>query len=39
VKPLCAVSSRSTVPRVFINGDYIGGPEDLESCLHAEKAA
>jgi glutaredoxin-like protein len=28
-----AVSDRSTVPQVFINGDYIGGSEDLEAWL------
>ncbi len=27
---LRAVSGKSTVPQVFINGDYIGGSEDLE---------
>jgi glutaredoxin-like protein len=28
-----AVSGRSTVPQVFINGDHIGGSEDLEAYL------
>jgi len=28
-----AVSGRSTVPQVFINGDYVGGSEDLEKYL------
>jgi glutaredoxin-like protein len=28
-----AVSGRSTVPQVFINGDYIGGSEELEHYL------
>ncbi len=36
---LRAVSGTSTVPQVFINGDYIGGSEDLEKHLAASKAA
>jgi glutaredoxin-like protein len=28
-----AVSGKSTVPQVFINGDHIGGSEDLEAYL------
>lgn len=28
-----AVSGRTTVPQVFINGDYVGGSEDLERYL------
>ena len=28
-----AVSGRSTVPQVFINGKHIGGSEDLEAYL------
>jgi len=28
-----AVSGRSTVPQVFINGEHIGGSEDLEAYL------
>jgi glutaredoxin-like protein len=28
-----AVSGMSTVPQVFVNGDYIGGSEDLETWL------
>jgi len=28
-----AVSARSTVPQVFINGDHIGGSEELEAWL------
>lgn len=34
-----AVSGMSTVPQVFINGDYIGGSEDLERYLDSEQAA
>ena len=34
-----AVSGMSTVPQVFINGDYIGGSEDLEQYLKGQKAA
>ena len=36
---LRAVSGTSTVPQVFINGNYIGGSEDLEKYLAASKAA
>jgi glutaredoxin-like protein len=28
-----AVSGRSTVPQVFVNGDHIGGSEDLEAWI------
>ena len=34
-----AVSGKSTVPQVFINGDYIGGSEELESYMKQDKAA
>lgn len=34
-----AVSGKSTVPQVFINGEYIGGSEDLEAYLAKDKAA
>jgi glutaredoxin-like protein len=34
-----AVSGKSTVPQVFINGQYIGGSEDLEPSLSTAKAA
>ena len=34
-----AVSGISTVPQVFVNGDHIGGSEDLEQYLKADKAA
>ena len=34
-----AVSGMSSVPQVFINGDYIGGSEDLEQHLSKGKAA
>ena len=34
-----AVSGMSTVPQVFINGDYIGGSEDLEHYLSQSKVA
>jgi glutaredoxin-like protein len=36
-----AVSGMSTVPQVFVNGDYIGGSEDLEAWLarQAQNAA
>jgi glutaredoxin-like protein len=34
-----AVSGKSTVPQVFINGDYIGGSEDLEQYLSEKQAA
>ena len=30
---LRAVSGQSTVPQVFINGECIGGSDDLEACL------
>ena len=36
---LRAVSGRSTVPEIFINGDFIGGAEELESYLQKAKAA
>ena len=36
---LRAVSGRSTVPQVFINGDYIGGSEDVRAYLDKAKAA
>ena len=34
-----AVSGKSTVPQVFINGGYIGGSEDLEQYLNEKQAA
>ena len=34
-----AVSGKSTVPQVFINGDYVGGSEALEAYLNKDKAA
>ncbi|MFA9421858.1 MAG: glutathione peroxidase [Gammaproteobacteria bacterium] len=34
-----AVSGKSTVPQVFINGDYIGGSEDLERYFNNKQAA
>jgi glutaredoxin-like protein len=34
-----AVTGKSTVPQVFINGDYIGGSEDLEHYFKELKAA
>lgn len=34
-----AVSGKSTVPQIFINGDYIGGSEELEHYLSQSKAA
>jgi len=36
---LRAVSGRSTVPQVFINGRHIGGSEELEQYLAMEAAA
>jgi len=36
---LRAVSGRSTVPQVFVNGDYIGGSEELEQYLNRAVAA
>jgi glutaredoxin-like protein len=36
---LRAVSGKSTVPQVFINGDYIGGSEDLEQYFKQMQAA
>jgi glutaredoxin-like protein len=36
---LRAVSARSTVPQVFINGDCIGGSEELEQYLNRAEAA
>ena len=36
---LRAVSGRSTVPQVFINGDYIGDSEALEQFLNKAEAA
>jgi len=36
---LRAVSGTSSVPQVFINGDYIGGSEDLEKYLAESKVA
>ena len=36
---LRAVSGKSTVPQVFINGDYIGGAEDLERYFNELQAA
>ena len=32
-----AVSGRSTVPQVFVNGDHIGGSEDLEAYLAGQE--
>lgn len=34
-----AVSAQSTVPQVFINGDYIGGSDALEEYLKKRQAA
>jgi len=34
-----AVSGRSTVPQVFINGSLIGGSEELETYLASSQAA
>jgi len=34
-----AVSGKSTVPQVFINGEHIGGSEALETYLSTSKAA
>ena len=34
-----AVSGKSTVPQVFINGVYIGGSENLEQYLNEKQAA
>lgn len=34
-----AVSGLSTVPQVFINGDHIGGSEELERYLNKSRAA
>ena len=36
---LRAVSGRSTVPQVFINGDYVGDSEALEEYLNKAEAA
>lgn len=36
---LRAVSGRASVPQIFIDGQHIGGSEELESYLHTEKAA
>ena len=36
---LRAVSGRSTVPEVFINGEFIGGSEELEAYLTKARAA
>lgn len=36
---LRAVSGRTTVPQVFINGEHIGGSEDLEKWLQQRQAA
>ena len=36
---LRAVSGRSTVPQVFINGEHIGGSEDVEEFLNKAEAA
>jgi glutaredoxin-like protein len=34
-----AVSGKSSLPQVFINGDYIGGSEDLERYFNRKQAA
>jgi glutaredoxin-like protein len=34
-----AVTGKSTVPQVFINGEYIGGSEDLERYMANAEAA
>ena len=36
---LRAISGRSTVPQVFINGEYIGGSEEVEAYVGKAKAA
>ncbi len=36
---LRAVSGRTTVPQIFINGKHIGGSEELEQYLAMDAAA
>jgi glutaredoxin-like protein len=36
---LRAVTGQSTVPQVFINGDFIGGSDEMEQYMKASKAA
>ncbi len=36
---LRAISGTSSVPQIFINGDYVGGSESLEEYLQDDKAA
>ena len=36
---LRAVSGRSTVPEVFIDGEFVGGSEELQNYLAGDKAA
>ncbi len=38
-RTLRAVSARTSFPQVFINGEHIGGADDLETWLGARKAA
>ena len=34
-----AVTGKGTVPQVFINGEYIGGADELEQWIHKARAA
>jgi len=37
-RALGAISGRGTVPQVFINGDHIGGADELEAWMKAQNA-
>ena len=38
-RALGAIANAQTVPQVFINGELVGGSEELERCLQRKKAA
>ena len=38
-RTLRAVAARSTFPQIFVNGEHIGGADDLEHWLRKDRAA
>ena len=38
-RTLRAVAARNTFPQIFVNGEHIGGADDLENWLRKDRAA
>ena len=38
-RTLRAVSASTTFPQIFVNGEHIGGADDLENWLKSRRAA